>query len=103
MYHSKQVVKVNAYVDEKIVPVIEAMSKLPNIVTDYSCQDNRTDTDSGIARAYITFHFKDEHENWQELGNICEMLSKAIADYRHSELSVQWKGGSITGIFEFNT
>ena len=101
--HEQTVIKVNAYVDKRIAPVVEAMADLKNIITEYSCEDNREDTTAGIARAYITFRFKNEYNSWQELGNACQTLSKAIEHYTYSELSVRWKGGTITGIFEFNT
>lgn len=44
--HKQVCVKVNAYVDEKIAPVIEAMSKLDSIVTFQSCKNLN---DDGIA------------------------------------------------------
>ena len=100
--HKKTCVKVNAYVDERIAPVVEAMSKLPDIVTEYSCEDNRADASEGVPRAYITFNFRDERNNWKDLGNICNTLAKTIKEYRHAELHIRWKEGKPTGIFEFN-
>lgn len=102
-FHKQVCVKVNAYVDKKIAPVVEAISKFKNIVTEYSCEDNRLDTSIGPARAYIMFHSKDKYENWRALGEVCNKLSKAIASYPHAELFVRWKEGEPVGIFEFNT
>jgi hypothetical protein len=102
--HKQVCVKVNAYVDEKIAPIVEAMSNLPNIVTKYSCEDwyDRGNTNHEITIAYISFRFRDEYSNWQELGRICDMLSKGLAGGCRPEFFVRWNEGMPVGVLEFN-
>lgn len=106
--HKQVCVKVNAYVDENIAPVVEAMSKLPDMVTEYSCEDNRSELEisSGmyVPRAYITFDSRGERcRDWRVLGKTCDMLAKAIAECRHAQIFVRWNEGIPIGVFEFNT
>jgi len=39
--HRQQLAWVRAYVDEKVVPLIEAMNDIPNVYTLYSCQGSK--------------------------------------------------------------
>jgi hypothetical protein len=97
--HKQVCVKVNAYVDEKIAPVIEAMAELDSVVTFQSCEDS-----NNMAR--IWFFYKEEYDNWRGLGEICETLSKALVAFEYATISVEWNSGSAThprGYFEFET
>jgi hypothetical protein len=101
MKHKTVRVKVNAYVDEKISPVIEALSMIDGFVTYQSCENmgNR-------GRAFIAFSYKDEYDNWRGLGELCETLSKALLDFEYANVSVNWQLGSAScphGHFEFET
>ena len=72
--HKEVCIKVNAYVDEKIAPVIESLSKIQDVITEFSCEDNRSEVEINagyIPRAYIVFHAKKKYENWRELSEIC--------------------------------
>jgi len=97
--HKQVCVKVNAYVDEKIAPVIEAMSKLYSVVTFQSCQNLN---DDGLAT--IWFRCKDEYGNWMGIGEICETLSQALTNFEYAKISVEWQLGTNSypcGYFEF--
>ncbi len=104
--HKQVCVKVNAYVDEKIAPVIEALSKFPNLITEYSCEDNRSDIEvkeGRIPKAYIMFHTREKYGDWKELSKLCYEIANAISDYRYAEVSVRWKEGKPVGMLNFNT
>ena len=104
--HKEVCIKVNAYVDEKIAPVIESLSKIQDVITEFSCEDNRSEVEINagyIPRAYIVFHAKKKYENWRELSEICNTLSKAISNYSHAEVSIKWREGKPVGMLEFNT
>jgi hypothetical protein len=98
--HKQARVKVNAYVDEKIAPVVEAMSKLDSVVTFCSCEDSG----NGVASVY--FFYKEEYGNWLGIGEICATLSKALNEFEYARISVEWQPGSSAypkGRFEFET
>lgn len=104
--HKQVCVKVNAYVDEKIAPLVAALSNIPGIITEYSCEDNRSDIEKSngrIPRAYIIFHVKEKYEDWRSLGEICNCIAKAISEYSHAEIAVKWKEGRPVGCLDFNT
>lgn len=87
--HKQVCVKVNAYVDEKIAPVIEAMSLLEDVVTFTSCED---EIDDGFSSIY--FFYRDEHQNWRGIGEICETISKALEYFEYAKISVCWQPGA---------
>lgn len=104
--HKQVCVKVNAYVDETIAPVVEALSRFSSLITECSCEDNRSNSEireGHLPRSYIMFHAREKYENWEELSKLCNEIAKAISDYRYAEISIRWKGGKPVGMLEFNT
>lgn len=104
--HKQVCVKVNAFVDEKIAPLIEALSNLPGVITEYSCEDNRSDIEKNsgyLPRAYVIFHVKEKYKNWKQLGKVCNKIALAISEYTHAEISIKWREGVPIGKLEFNT
>lgn len=104
--HKQVCVKVNAFVDEKIAPLVEALSRIPGVITEYSCEDNRSDIERKygyIPRAYIIFHVKEKYKDWQRLGKICNCMAKVISEYNHAEIAIKWKEGKPVAQLDFNT
>jgi len=100
--HKTICVKVNAYVDEKISPIIETLSKIDGLVTEQCCENHFND---GIAQ--VTFTYKDKHSQWRNIGKICEMLTKTLLyDFENVEISVRWQpfwDSYAEGVFRFKT
>lgn len=69
MAHRQVEAKVNAYVDEGIAPLVEALSSISGLVTIESCQR------SVEGQAFVYFVYG---ETWQELGEMAERLSSAL-------------------------
>lgn len=104
--HKQVAVKVNAFVDERIAPLIEALSKIPNLVTEFSCEDNRAEHEvraGCIPRAYVVFHAQKKFGDWTKLGALCSKVAESISEYDYAEVSIRWKNGNPVGILEFNT
>lgn len=103
--HKQVCVKVNAYVDETIAPVIEAMNKIPNLTTEYSCEDvsSAIRKESELPRTYVIFHFRNESDNWKDLSDLCNTLAQAVKEYRSVEVNLIWREGLPIGSFEFFT
>lgn len=85
--HKQVCVKVNAYVDELIAPVIEMLSKVDDLVTLESCQDLK-----GKGDVFITFQCGIDEKNYIKLGKICEKISRAIYGIDFAEVSINWSG-----------
>lgn len=84
--HQQVCIKVNAWVDEKIAPVIEAMAKIDGLITFDSCQNLN---DNG--EAFIIFQYGNDYKDWKKLGEICEKLSKALIDIEYAKFSITWQ------------
>lgn len=104
--HKQICIKVNAFVDEKIAPLVAALGNIPEVITEYSCQDNRSENEKNsgyIPRAYIIFHVKEKYKDWARLGKVCDRIAQAISEYAHAEISLKWQDGKPIGKLEFNT
>lgn len=104
--HRQVCIKVNAYVDVKIAPLIEALSHIPGIITEFSCEDIRSELEihaGFIPRAHVIFHVKEKYGDWLKLGEICNYIAKIISEYNHAEIAVRWKEGKPVGVLDFNT
>lgn len=104
--HKQVSVKVNAFVDETFAPLVEALSQIPYLITEFSCEDNRSELEvreGHIARAYIIFHAREKFGKWMNLGELCNKIAESISEYRYAEVSIKWKEGKPVGILEFNT
>lgn len=92
--HEQTIVKVNASVDKAIAPVIEQLSRIPNFITEYSCEDNRHDWDIKEGRppqAYVIFHVNEkDSDEWQPIGEVCNMLAPVLTDIGVS-VQLKWR------------
>jgi hypothetical protein len=91
--HATVFVKVNAKVDEKIAPLILALSQLPGVVTLCSCQGDPGGT------AHVVFTVNDD---WKQEGEFLCRLSEElgrlpdVCDIAKPELSLKWYAGAST-------
>jgi hypothetical protein len=100
--HKQVCVKVNAYVDEVIAPVVEALSGIDGLVTFESCQKLKNK-----GRAFIAFGYRDNDKDWVNIGKLCEKISKAIYGIDFADVSLNWSGTRYynipLGFLEFKT
>ena len=81
--HAQVPVKINAWVDESIAVVVEALSTLPEVMTFSSCEGD----------GHIYFHVQgDDSILFTTASRIAEALSGLIADEVY-EVRVEWLGG----------
>ena len=85
--HKQVCVKVNAYVDELIAPVIEMLSRVDDLITLESCQDLK-----GNGDVFIAFQYGNDEKNYIKLGKICEKISKAVYGIDFAEVCINWSG-----------
>ncbi len=85
--HEQVAVKVNAWVDRGVAPLVEALAEFPGLISVESCQGGEVDAPD----AYVTFV---SGEGWQELGAFLAWFSSALGDqpYRY-RLSLVWHNG----------
>lgn len=104
--HEQVCVRANVLIDKTIAPLIEALvTKFPNIVTKYSCEDNRSDIERNagyLPRVYIVFTSV-LYKHWEDLCDLCHEIAKAIAKCRYAEVFVRWREGTPIGMLEFHT
>ena len=81
-------VKVTAWVDQGIAPLVEALNRYPNLVTCESCQQ---DSDGN---AYVLFTVFSEAELFTEASKLAGIVSE-IPESR-AVLAVEWWYGSDT-------
>jgi hypothetical protein len=68
--HKEVQVKVNAFVDEYVAPLVIALNSIDGLVTLDSCEE---DAGTGEASVYFTYG-----SGWQEMGNLIEVLARLI-------------------------
>jgi hypothetical protein len=91
MEHQQATVKVNALVDQGVVPLVEALSGFPNILTTSSCEggDDRP--------AFVAFTTC--HSDWGQTGEFIASLSSklrefpSLCDEAAFSLSLEWYAG----------
>jgi len=88
--HSQVPVKINAWADEGVASLVEAVSAFPDLQTIESCQGGEQDTPN----AYVIFL---RGRNWQENGAFLEWLSTQVGkrspDLMGWRLSIEWSNG----------
>ncbi len=85
MAHIEIPIKVNAYVDRGIAPLVEALNTYENAITLSACE---CDLDDGFAYVYFTVN-----GGSRELIAFAGCLSRMIARDRKAILSVEWSYG----------
>lgn len=89
MVHEQVMVKVNAQVDRGVASLVEALNKMPDLVTAESCEGD------AAREAYVSFHVC---SGWKDLADHVHALSSElgknqdVADLRFS-LSIEWYAG----------
>lgn len=84
--HHEVPIKVTAWVDEGIAPLVQALNELPNVMTLDSCQG-----DPGQRPASVFFHVRSHN------GAFAERLAAALvpfADRCDYTLTVEWRAGA---------
>lgn len=77
--------KVNAWIDEGVAPLVEALNEIPDIETLDSCED-----DSGAARVYFRFRGPDTAEvTIARTSELARMLNGALVRY---EVDIEFRG-----------
>jgi hypothetical protein len=87
--HEQVSVKVKAWADRGVAPLVEALAEFPGLISLESCQGGEEDAPD----AYVTFK---RGGTWQELGAFLAWLSVALGDQPYFyRLSLEWNyGGS---------
>ncbi len=82
--HPEVLVKVNAWVDERIAPVVEALNAFPMVETFSSCQGD----------GHIYFHVRGEPENLFRFvaGLACDLSEEVQDDCCSFKLRLEWLG-----------
>lgn len=85
--HSNQIIKINAVVDDAVVPLVQALNEMNYILTLDSCQGNDDE------QAYVYFKIADNNED--KLPKFCQWLAKKLYEYmqtNHSNtcLRIDW-------------
>jgi hypothetical protein len=71
--HKTTLIKVNAWVDEGIAPLVFALNDIPGVVTLDSCQE----AESGWALTFFAYG-----RDWKDTGNLLQGLSSLLATER---------------------
>ena len=87
--HKQVCVKVNAWVDEAIAPLIKAMATIDELESFESCQDW-----SGKDDVKILFHYCNDYSNWEKLAELCIKLAKALVEVEYANVSIIWSYAS---------
>ena len=83
--HKQVLVKVNAFSDDGIAPLVEALSEIAGVITLDSCEN-------GAWGAYIYFSYG---STWQELAALLQELSSRLSEQRLPigyTFSMEWLG-----------
>lgn len=89
--HEHVLVKVNACVDEKIAPLVEALNSIEGIVTIESCQEWFPD------EACVLFYNGLNPSDWNMLGEVCFKISTLIREHAPDSgciTSLEWRGSN---------
>lgn len=88
--HEQTAVKVNAWADQGVAHLVEALAEVDGVISVESCQGGEADAPD----AYVTFR---RGESWRDLGAFLAGLSSAIQNepYRY-RLSLVWNNGAAT-------
>jgi hypothetical protein len=87
--HKETLVKVNAFVDEGVAPLVLALNSIEGVITLDSCE---RDVVSGEASVYFQYG-----TGWQELGNLVEALARALRSLNLCcgfSASLEWFGSN---------
>lgn len=68
--HSEVQVKVNAFVDEGVAPLVVALNAIDGVVTLDSCEE-----DAGTGEASVYFRYG---SSWQDLGALVKTIAELI-------------------------
>jgi hypothetical protein len=94
MGHKEAPLKVNAYVDEGVLPLVAALNEFPNIITLSSCEGD------GQQKAFVAFAVA--NADWKETGDFLAYLSSklrevpGLCDESAFSLSLDWYAGGDT-------
>lgn len=86
-WHQQVVIKVNAEVDEGIVPLVLALNAIDGVITQDSCQEIGSNRE-----AWVFFSFG---ETWQDLARLMQDLSSGLSELSIRAgyaLSLEWLG-----------
>jgi len=87
--HKEILVKVNAFVDEGVAPLVLALNSIDGVVSLDSCEH---DAISGEASVYFQYG-----ATWQDLANLVEALSRALRGLNLCcgfSVSLEWLGSN---------
>lgn len=76
--HEQTLVKVNAPVDTRMVPVIEALSLNPNIVTQFSCENQYHTQPEEEQVAYVLFNYKSLQNPTRDLAEVVDLIIESL-------------------------
>jgi len=85
--HKERLIKVNALIDEAVVPLVEALNELPRVLTGHSCQEHH-------GKAEVMFYLVAPERGAQAI--FLRNLSRKIADINGDLavcLSLEWFAG----------
>lgn len=68
--HEQTLVKVNAFVDRGIAPLVLALNSIEGVITLDSCQKGDCGTEPGMAYVYFTYG-----QSWTALGHLLEWIA----------------------------
>lgn len=93
--HKQKYIKVNVLVDEKIIPLVKALSGFEQLQTIESCQ-----RESDKSGGWVIFHYGPDWQNWKPLaefvfGYFGPRLNELIGDSAHVSVYVNTHGRSI--------
>ena len=69
--HPTKLIKVNAWVDEGLAPLVSALNEIPGVVTLDSCQENQW----GSAHVFFAYG-----QDWTDTGNLLQRISSLLAE-----------------------
>jgi hypothetical protein len=87
--HKEVQVKVNAFVDEGVAPLVVALNSIDGLVTLDSCEE---DAGTGAASIYFTYG-----DGWKEMGSMIEALARLIRGLNlccGASVSLEWFGSN---------
>ena len=87
--HKEILVKVNAFVDEGVAPLVVALNSISGVVSLDSCE---RDAITGEASVYFQYGTR-----WQDLANLVEALSRALRSLNLCcgfSVSLEWFGSN---------
>ncbi len=89
MNHRQVPIKVNAWVDEGIFPLVEALNSYSEIMTVSSCQG-----EDKKEFAHVYFHFcGDEGNTYGFIQKLSKLLGASVPGDNEYSISIQWMCG----------